>query len=86
MMTKHAPLDADNPSLNYLSMEDTQRKRGIYEKIENMFWLVHPENGLIFYKNSPQCHMDETVIKRMQIVYPWSEIKFFEKVLVRFTE
>jgi hypothetical protein len=83
-MKTYEPLPDTHENLNFKSLHDAiNRPAGVYETYDNYWWLTHPEKGIVFYRDSPQCNEDIEIARKMIIIYPWAELKYIQKVYVR---
>jgi hypothetical protein len=64
-------------------------KDGFCRVMSNYFWVVHPENGLVFAKfrgdhglGSPQCNTNKSLADRFVNSYPGCTVEFYERVFV----
>lgn len=62
---------------------------GFCQVYSKRFWIVHPENGLVFAKfrgdrglGSPQCNGNKTITDKFLESYPGCSVEFFERVFV----
>ena len=51
--------------------------------MRNRWWVVHPDKGLVVFRDSPQCNSQKAaalMIRRK--LYPWAEVQFLEVAIV----
>lgn len=75
-------IDPDDKRLRYVPLDKaTVPPPGLIEHIKDSWWSVHPERGLIFFKDSPQCNQNEAVSRHISSGhYPWAEVQFIPSV------
>ena len=75
----------------YLSKETAIHgpSHGFCQVYPNRFWIVHPEQGLVFAKfpgdrglGSPQCNGNKSIAERFVADYPGCSVEFIERVFV----
>lgn len=82
-MKTYDPVPETNQNLNFKSLFDAaQRPSGVYESYDEYWWVTHPEKGVVFYRDSPQCNSSLEIAIKIAKLYPWAEIKYVEKVYV----
>jgi hypothetical protein len=79
-------------TLKYLSKTDaiSGPKDGFCRIIADSWWVVHPDNGLVFYHfsgeqglGSPQCNRDKTITETdLGTFYPDCSVEFLERAIV----
>ena len=64
---------------NFVPVEQMlEAPNGIVNHYKNYWWAVHPEKGIVFYGNAPQCNISKEIVESISgKLYPWAEIKFF---------
>lgn len=54
---------------------------GLIRHIKDSWWIVHPEKGVVFFKqHSPQCNRNKEITRRIAAMYPWAEVRFIPSV------
>ncbi len=50
---------------------------GLIHHMKDMWWMVHPEKGLVFFDKmmSPQCNSIESITRRLSAPYAWAEVR-----------
>ena len=78
------PVSMDDKRLSYIPLEKSDTASGICMVYRNYWWSVHPERGLIMFKeHSPQCNPSEGVAHRIQMrLYPWAECRLIPLVIL----
>jgi hypothetical protein len=86
-------IEQDDPRLVFMKEEDVLNATGFCQIIKDRWFVVHPETrSLVFYQSetkrrgklvgaSPQCNASENTAKYIKDkMFPWAELKFFERV------
>lgn len=80
----------DDPRLLYMPLSETTSRSGPCHAVQNSWWAVHPERGLIFFARgrksiahaAPQCNRDKNVAEMViGKLYPWAQIVFVPLVV-----
>ena len=82
-------MSEDDPRLTFIPIEEAKDSPdGLVWCRKNMWWVVHPEKGLVIYmKHSPQCNRNKASAEHlMSRMYPWAECRFLECVFTRAEE
>lgn len=70
-------MNVDDPRLSFIPFDRGAREGDTV--MLNRWWVVHPEKGLVMWRNtSPQCNSNEEIARRVGAMYPWAEIRFIE--------
>jgi hypothetical protein len=73
-----------NPKwIKYVPMErvTTLPHDGFWDIRSDRWWVYQPDKGLVFYRKSPQCNINETIARKLQQqCWPDAELIFLERV------
>lgn len=80
-----AVMDPDDERLSYIPLDRATRTKGIVYAVHDAWWSVHPERGLVMYRNhSPQYNHSESISRDFTTrLYPWAEVRQIPLVLVK---
>lgn len=75
-------MNANDKNLRFIPIaKATTPPSGLIEHFKNCFWCVHPDKGVVFWKQSPQCNTNELITARLAAsMYPWAEVRLIPSV------